>query len=160
MSRPSEPHRNSYEYRPVRDSWPKAVFLGRLFPSTAHLMVIGQASGSGKRSSRDWDQAQAHEQSWGHNRCKRRKGVDIIPSQSSSAFWDNLSEVHLTSTALRELHLRNSITHSHRTHPSKVPRPVIRSLARLDEGSQTLIVADQYTRQCSLSTKTNLKRFA
>lgn len=158
MPRADELRQRSYKFRPLGDSQPDRTCPVRLFPGTKHPMITDQPLHPRKRQSRDWDQAQA--QDWEYNNCKRRKRVDSTASQPPSAFWDNLSEVHLTRTALRELHRRNSATSPDRTNLLKLRRPVTRSLARLDTSPQTPITANNYTRQCSASTKNDLREFA
>lgn len=73
-------------------------------------------------------------------------------SQSSSAFWDNLSKIWLTKHALRELDRRNSQSNSvspRSPHP-RVHRPITRrALAELKKSRQTTQSATEFLRHCA-----------
>jgi hypothetical protein len=84
-------------------------------------------------------------------------------SQLPAAFWDNLSKIWLTKTALRELNRRNSRPASSqpRSQHRRVRRPVTRNfLAELKRNRLVTQSASDFLHHCEPRTLIDIKRFA
>lgn len=95
---------------------------------------------------------------------QKRKHSHPSGSQFPAAFWDNLSEVHLTKRALVELNWRNTLATLNlpTTSSTRPQQPLTRRFfAQLKKDrSQTLIPAVDFLSHCDTLTLNNLKKTA
>lgn len=103
----------------------------------------------------DWYSSQTPDSSI--NTYKRHKHINCVRSPSPSTFWNNLSKIHLTRTALEELNRRNKanwdLEHNHRF--------LVSETADWDEANaRVVLTAEQYVQHCGSSTLDRLRYFA
>jgi len=129
-----------------------------LYDSEHHMLETRPPFNPRKRRTSDWVSSQRENSV--QNPFKRQRcdsGRDSFPSE----FWDNLSEVHLTRRALKELDHRNTAcvadVLSLHPHPHWL---ITRSIVRLNKDSQPSLSADEYLYKCSTSVVKNLKRIS
>lgn len=94
---------------------------------------------------------------------KRQKPSYPSTSRYPSAFWDNLSKIHLEKGALEELDRRN-IKAAIESHPPGHPQPhrpvTRRAFAELEKGFQPAQPAADYLCRCGTEALKNLKQIA
>ncbi|KAI9889132.1 MAG: hypothetical protein M1814_005794 [Vezdaea aestivalis] len=94
--------------------------------------------------------------------CKRQGRSHLSGFQYPPAFWDNLSKIHLTKLALKELDRRNTQATLNSRQPYLRPdrRITRRVSAELKKSSQPLKSPAEYLRYCAMSDLKNIKQTA
>ena len=111
-----------------------------------------------KRRTRDWASAQAEDSL--QSPVKRQKHSSDRDSHILPEFWDNLSEIHLTKGALKEIDRRSTINAVHVQSPlPQYKRPITRHLSRLIASSGPTVSAEEYLRKYSWGVE-DLRRIA
>ena len=98
-----------------------------------------------------------------HQLKRQKLNQPIAGSQPTSAFWDNLSKIWLTKSALRHLNWRNSqlVSSQPRSRSQRLRRPVTRNfLAKLERSRPVTQSASDFLRYCKPGTFEDIKRFA